>query len=227
MNAEKYSRKDSTKSSTKGSTKSSTISDKNIRQIKVDSSSIHDPIDNDLFIPFIGTRVDNNTYTIPLDTPLRDQREADTDGGTHEFDGSAIIVKLIPQIVKDISNSPILNDFLKSHNNNHKIVVFDAITDKVYNTIRKKKNIEVFVRDYLMIDLMAHDCAPENCKILSLDDVKYITNPKFGKIHENDPLCRYYYARVGDILRVERSSINNAIDVDYRRVIEPKPIFDL
>lgn len=166
-------------------------------------------------------------YFIPIDVPLRDQREADVEGGVTEFDGTSVVVKLIPQVVKDVSNSPILNDFLKSYNNNHKIVVFDGITDKVYNTIRKKKNIEVFVRDYLMIDLMEHDCAPDNCKIVMSDEIKHITNPKFGKIHENDPLCRYHYAKVNDIIRVERSSINNALDVDYRRVIEPRPIFDL
>lgn len=217
MDIEKYSRKNDTNKK----------SNKNIRQIHVDSPSVYDSIDQDLFLPFIGSRVDNNLYFIPLDVPIRDQREVDVDGGVSEFDGKIMVVKLIPQVVKDVTNSPLLNDFLKSYNNNYKIIVFDGITDKVYNTIRKKKNIEVFVRDYLMIDMMEHDSAPDNCKIVTLYEIKHITNPKFGKIHENDPLCRYYSAKVNDIIRVERSSINNALDVDYRRVIEPRPIFDL
>jgi len=195
------------------------------RQVVVDPPSIYDPYDNELFLPFIGTRVDNNTYIIPIDTPFRDERELGVDGANLEFVGSSLIVKLIPQIVKDVSNSPILNDFIKSYSKYHKLVVFDGVSDKVYNVIRKKKNTEVFDRDFLMIDLMALDFAPAKCEFVTLKDIEHVTNPKFSKVHENDPLSRYYNARIKNLLRIERTSINNSREVGYRKVIEPKPVF--
>lgn len=219
MNPEKYKKKEGTSDQT--------VNTENvIRRIRVEPPSLSDPYDNDLFLPFIGSRVDNNTYVIPIDAPFRDQREMNGEGGNIEFDGSSLIVKIIPQIVKDISNSPILNDFLKLYNNNHKIVVFDGAADKVFNAIRRKKNIEVFDRDYLMIDYMEYNGAPSKCEFVTLKDIEYISNPKFGKAHENDPLSIYYNAKIGDIMRIERTSINNSLEVAYRRVIEPKAIFN-
>src|SRR5579872_35473 len=192
----------------------------NMMKPKVDPPSIHDPYDNDLFLPFIENRSDNNVYIIPIDNPFRDEREAAVDGGNLEFDGSSLIVKLIPQVVKDISNSPILNDFLKSFSNNHKIVVFDGYADKVYNIIRKKKNIEVFDRTYLMIDLMSKVDAPLGCTIIDKDDIKHIINPRYGRMHENDPTAKYYNARTGSFLRIERASINNSKDIGYSKIKE-------
>lgn len=218
MDKNKYLKKDNIKDNIKDNTKD------NIKMDKADPPSNYDQIDNNLFLPFIGAYVDNNTYIIPIDNPIRDQRES-TGEGNADFEGNVVVVKLIPQAVKDITNSPILNDFLKTYNKNHKIVVFDDITDKVYLMIRKKKNIEVFSRDNLMIDLMSHVSAPIDCSFITLDEISHITNPKFGKILENDPLCRYYDARKGQILRIIRASINNSSEPAYRRVIDARPVF--
>jgi len=190
----------------------------------IEKSSSSDTINNALFLPFIETRVDNNTYIIPLDTPYRDQREAK--GEVHaDFDGSSIIVKLIPQVVKDITNSPLLNDFFKQYNSHHKIIVFDGMADKVYSVISKKKNVEVFDRDYLMIDLMAHVGAPIACSIVDKEDISYITNPKIAKILENDPLCRYYNGKKDQIIRIIRACLNNSEEIVYRKVIDGKAVF--
>lgn len=199
--------------------------DKDTVRSIIEQPSANDKIDNALFLPFIETRVDNNTYVIPLDTPYRDQRDGKGESANIEFDGSAVIVKIIPQVVKDISNSPLLNDFFKTYNKNHKIVVFDGMADKVYNVLSKKRNVEVFDRDFLMIDLMSHRGAPVSCSLVTEQDISYITNPKIAKILENDPLCRYYNGKKGLIIRVVRSSLNNSEEIVYRKVIEPKSVF--
>lgn len=184
----------------------------------------YDVIDNEKFLHFIDTRVDNNIYIIPLDTHYRDDREAKSEG-LIDFDGSSVIVKIIPQVVKDVANSPILNDFFKSYNKFHKIIIFDGISDKVYHTIRRKKNAEVFSRDSVMIDIMSHDSAPVSCEFVNHDDIQHIANPKLPKIHENDPLCRYYNGKKGQVMRIVRTSINNSQEVAYRRVDDPKAVF--
>lgn len=194
-----------------------------------------DHINNALFSPFINTRTDNNTYMIPLDYPYKEQidtreiKEKEKKENVEvksTFDGSVIVVRLIPQIVKDVSNSAILNDFIKTYENNHKIVVFDGMADKVYTILNKKKNVEVFDRDFFMLDLMSHVCAPESCNFLTEDEMlDYIDNPKIAKIHENDPLARYYNGKKGQILRIIRPSLNNSFEVGLRRIIDAKSVF--
>jgi DNA-directed RNA polymerase subunit H (RpoH/RPB5) len=198
--------------------------EKEVARTVIEQPSSNDKIDNSLFLPFIQNRVDNNTYIIPLDTPYRDQREGKGDANV-DFDGSTVIVRIVPQVVKDISNSPLLNEFFKTYNNNHKIIVFDGMVDKVHNVLSKKRNVEAFDRDYLMIDLMSHRCAPVACSLVTEEDINYITNPKISKILENDPLCRYYNGKKGSIMRIVRSSLNNSEEIVYRKVIEPKSVF--
>lgn len=195
--------------------------DKGVRSITVEHPTGKDRINNTLFLPFIAARTDNNIYVIPLDTPYRDQREAKGEANI-DFDGSVIIIKIIPQIVKDISNSPILNDFFKSYNKNHKIIVFDGMSDKVFNVLSKKKNVESFGRDFFMMDIMSHVNAPNKVEFVTLADISHMTNPKLAKIHENDPTCMYFNGKQGQILRTISPSINNCVFVNYRKVVAPK-----
>lgn len=189
----------------------------------VEKPSENDKINNALFLPFIEKRSDNGIYMIPLDKPYPDQRSKD--GESADFNGTQVVVKIIPQVLKDIGNSPMLNEFFGSYQNYHKIIVFDAVSDKVYNILSRKKNVEVFDRNDLMIDLMSHVCAPLHCNFVTIDDISHIINPKFPKILENDPLVRYHNGKKGQIMRIVRPSLNNSIDVVYRKVIDPKPVF--
>lgn len=215
MDAQKY-----------GTVKVDVNKDKTGKQIIVERASDTDHINNSLFLPFIETRTDNNTYMIPLDIPYKEQIDSKEGKLQSGFDGSVVIIRLIPQIVKDVSNSAILNDFMKTYEKNHKIVVFDGMADKVYTVLSKKKNVEVFDRDYFMLDLMSHVCAPISCNFLTEEQVQeYVDNPKISKIHENDPLTRYYNGKKGQILRIVRPSLNNSVEIGLRRIIEAKSVF--
>lgn len=197
-----------------------TSGEKDIRKIVVEPPSTNDKIDNSLFLPFIENRTDNNVYIIPLDNPYKDERPAKS-SGPPDFDGSSVVIKLIPQTVKDISSSPILSEFLESYSKYHKIVVLDGMSPKVYVGVTKKKNSEIFTKSHFMIDLMSHFEAPERCDFVESSDIGYITNQKNSKIHENDPLCMYYNGKNGMIMRIVRRSHNNSKEIGYRKVIGP------
>lgn len=204
---------------------------------KLKQVSKRDIIDNNSFLQFIEKRTENSVYIIPLDNHFKhdnlrsvySESESTLSGTTEnekiEFDGSKLVVKIIPQKITDITNSHIIKDFLRSYAKYHKIMVFDGIAEKAYSSIRAKHNLEGFTEKELMIDLMSHMCAPDSASIINENDLQYIINPKFSKMHENDPLSRYYYAKKGEIMRIVRVSANNSLDVGYRRIIEAKPIF--
>jgi DNA-directed RNA polymerase subunit H (RpoH/RPB5) len=162
---------------------------------------------------------DTNVYEIILDNPVA---YSDMDSESlQKYDQLKVIVKLISQTVKDISHNPIVTDFMSTYNKVHKIIVFDGIADKVYMSMRKKISVEVFVKKRLMIDLMSHHAAPINCEIVNKNEM-YVASPNIPKIHENDPLAKYYNAKENQIIRIESSSSNNLAEFTYRRVIAPK-----
>jgi hypothetical protein len=177
-------------------------------------------IDNDLFLPFIKKRDDTYTYTIMLDTPFKDERQDSTD-----YNGSTLIVKIIPQVIKDIGSSSVVLDFLKLYNKNKKIIIFDGMSDKVHNLLSKKKNLEVFDKDYLMIDLMSMIFAPINCSLVTSNEIAHIIAPKLPKIYENDPLVRYYNGKKNGIIKIIRPSLNNSIETVYKKIIEFRSVF--
>ena len=105
-----------------------------------------------------------------------------------------------------------------------KIAFYEA-SYKVLNTGDKKPNLEVFDKNSLLIDLMDYFCSPVSCQVLRQEDIQHITNPKLAKILRNDPMARYYRAKKGMIMRIVRRSINNGVEVAYRRVIDGKQVF--
>jgi DNA-directed RNA polymerase subunit H (RpoH/RPB5) len=182
--------------------------------------SKYDSIDNNKFLRFIGRKDDDNIYKIPLDVPYVNQNLSES-----KFNGNIVIVKLIPLAVKDVTNSPLLNDFLKTYKTSHKIVVFESISERAYTYVNSIPNSEVFNEGRLMIDLMSHINSPIECSIIQDKDISHFINPKLCKIFENDPLARYYNAKKGNILRIIRPSLSNNIEVGLRRVVDAKPVF--
>ena len=178
-------------------------------------------IDNDLFLPFIKKREDNYIYTIPIDNAFKDER---TD--SNDFNGNILVVKIIPQVIKDIGSSSLINDFMKTYTKNKKIIIFDGMSDKVHNILSKRKNTEVFDRNYLMIDLMSLVIAPLDCSLLTVKDIEHIMSPKFAKIYENDPIVRYYNGKKNGIIKIIRTSLNNSIEIVYKKIIDFKAVFD-
>jgi hypothetical protein len=177
-------------------------------------------------LKIIPDHSDNGVYVFKLDSPYLDETIRDGEGHV-EFDSKSFVVKIINQSVKDVANSPMLDDFLKTHAKHHKIVIFDEIADKVFMAFRKFRNTEVFSRIYMMIDMMSHRLAPLSCEFVTQTDMSFMVNTKFSWMHENDPLCRYYAGKIGQIMRIVRSSTNNVLSVSYRRIDAPKPSFDL
>lgn len=192
---------------------------------KSSDSKIHvskyDNIDNNKFMNFIGKGNESNVYKIDLDVPYINQNTSDS-----KFNSGNVIIKIIPQSVKDVTNSPLLNEFLKSYKAYHKIIVFDSISERVYTYLNNIPNVEVFEQAQLMIDLMSHVSAPIECSIIQDKDISHFVNPKLCKILENDPLARYYNAKKGNILRILRASLSNNVEVGLRRVVDSKHVFN-
>ena len=163
---------------------------------------------------FVKNRTDDNIYKIPLDVHFPKDKE---------FDNKAVYVKLIAQKINSISSSPVVTDFLKSHINNYKILVFDSISDKAKNSFNSFKHVEIFEEKFFMIDLLSHHSSPDyevltDADVKSLKNTYNVDNKKIKKMLLKDPATQYLNLHKGQVVRIIRMSEQSIQSVDYRRI---------
>jgi hypothetical protein len=177
-------------------------------------------VDDSRFVPMFKDKSDKNIYVLRLDKPFEDARSSN-----ETFDGSKLVVSIVPQKVTDIKNSDIINDVLKTYPQHHKIFVIDEIVDKAQIALMREKNVEVFLKHSVTIDLMNYSEAPHRCWVDKNSAGLYVIKPNIARIHENDPIAKYFNAKVGDTLAIIRNTIANGFERYNRRVIDAKDVF--
>ena len=86
------------------------------------------------------------------------------------------------------------------------------------------KNTEIFTLDELLIVIIDHNIVPQHILLSEDEKNKYFTvfnhHPRdMKKMLVNDPVARFYGAKVGDLFKIIRSSITSGKEIDYRIVI--------
>lgn len=179
---------------------------------------------------------DDNIYKIKLTTDLdtlysysknndKDVKTNDKNKQEKTFDGSTIIIKLLPQKVTGVNKSPIITEFLNTYKKYHKILIVDSISDKAKNQILDILHTEVFTEDFFMINLPDHECSPVGYEILSPEQEEQflssydIKKSKLLKIYDNDVASSYYYLKEGQIVRIIRNSELTGHSSCYRLVV--------
>jgi len=163
---------------------------------------------------FVKNRTDDNIYKIKLDTSF----PADKD-----FDNKSVYIKLISQKINSIGSSPLVNDFLKSHINNYKILVFDSISDKAKGSFNSFKHVEIFEEKFFMIDILSHHASPDyevltDTQVKLLKNTYNVDNKKIKKMLLKDPITQYLNLHKGQVVRIIRTSEQSIQSVDYRRI---------
>lgn len=164
---------------------------------------------------------DDDSYSITLDTNL--ECKHDDAEYKKKFDGSIIMIKIIHQKVQGITKIPAVKEYLTSYKYNHKIFIFDSISEKAKQTLCENPHTEVFNEPFLMINLVEHIDSPKY-EVLSENESKevlesYIIKKKeMPKLLTSDPVVDYFNLKRGDIIRVIRPSEQSGINIAYRIV---------
>ena len=159
-------------------------------------------------------RSDSNIYKVQLDNHLPAEPN---------FDNTAIYIKIVAQKINSISSSPVVNDFLKTHTDKYKILVFDSISDKAVTAFSGSGKIEVFEEKFLMLDLMSHYASPKY-HVLNDEEVKElknsynVDNKTTPKMLLNDPAAKYLGLKRGQFVKIIRNSEYSGYSVGYRKV---------
>jgi DNA-directed RNA polymerase I, II, and III subunit RPABC1 len=133
-------------------------------------------------------------------------------------------IKFINVNWNSINKDPSIANFLNKNVDAHKFIIVNKLSPKAMKQIIEFKNTEIFTLDELLIVIIDHNIVPQH--VLLTEDEKnkyfYVFNhhPRdMKKMLLNDPVARFYGAKVGDLFKIIRSSITSGKEIDYRIVI--------
>lgn len=164
---------------------------------------------------------DTDSYEFILDNNI--EPDSSDEKYKKKFDGKTLRVKIIHQKILGIAKSPLIKEFIDSNTSNHKVFIFDGISDKAKSTLMSIPNTEVFVEPFLMINIVEHIDSPRY-ELLTEDESKqvldtYIVKKKeLPKILTTDPIVAYFNLKRGQIIRIIRCSEQSGFSVIYRIV---------
>jgi DNA-directed RNA polymerase I, II, and III subunit RPABC1 len=133
-------------------------------------------------------------------------------------------IKFISTFLTTIKKETSIENFLEKNSDVHKFVIINRLSDRAIKQILEHKNTEVFTMDELLIVVIDHYLVPQHILLSPEEKENYLTifNHQIRdmkKILLNDPITKFYGAKVGDMFKIIRPSITAGKDIDYRIVI--------
>jgi hypothetical protein len=96
---------------------------------------------------------------------------------------------------------------------------------------KEKMKIEIFMGDHLLFNLTKHFLVPKHHLMTDQEQKEFLKDKEIGlvdrlpKIYDNDPVSRYYGAKVGQIFRITRESLSDDTMVktsEFYRYVVPE-----
>jgi len=133
-------------------------------------------------------------------------------------------IKFISSFLTTIRKELSIENFLSKNVDVHKFIIVNKISDRAIKQILEYQQTEVFTIDELLIVVIDHNLVPPHYLLTSTEKDEYFATFKhhpqdMKKILVNDPIAKFYGAKVGDLFKIVRPSITSGKDVDFRIVI--------
>jgi len=133
-------------------------------------------------------------------------------------------IKFISTFLTTIKKETSIENFLEKNSDVHKFIIINRLSDRAIKQILEHKNTEDFTMDELLIVVIDHYLVPQHILLSPEEKENYLTifNHQIRdmkKILLNDPIAKFYGAKVGDMFKIIRPSITAGKDIDYRIVI--------
>lgn len=140
------------------------------------------------------------------------------------IDDKSYGIKFINVNWNSINKDPSIANFLNKNVDAHKFIIVNKLSPKAMKQIIEFKNTEIFTLDELLIVIIDHNIVPQHILLTEDEKNKYFSvfnhHPRdMKKMLLNDPVARFYGAKVGDLFKIIRSSITSGKEIDYRIVI--------
>lgn len=158
--------------------------------------------------------------------PIFEQFKANYDNDTtwYRSGDDKIAVKLLLRKITTIRKIEDIDEFLDKYKDHYKFVIVSKITPKAYKQFIEYDNLEVFFDDDMLVNKIDHVFVPKHI-MLTQEEQDQIRKEygfkriEIGIIKESDPIARYYNLKPGQIIRIERPSVNSGITVYFRQCV--------
>jgi DNA-directed RNA polymerase I, II, and III subunit RPABC1 len=133
-------------------------------------------------------------------------------------------IKFVSAFLTTIKKEASIENFLNKNSDTHKFIIINKLSDRAIKQILEYQLTEVFTMNELLIVIIDHDIVPQHILLTEDEKSKYFLefnhHPRdMKKILTNDPIARFYGAKVGDLFKIIRPSITSGKEIDYRLVI--------
>jgi DNA-directed RNA polymerase I, II, and III subunit RPABC1 len=133
-------------------------------------------------------------------------------------------IKFVSAFLTTIKKEVSIENFLNKNSDTHKFIIINKLSDRAIKQILEYQSTEVFTMNELLIVIIDHDIVPLHILLTEDEKSKYFMefnhHPRdMKKILTNDPIARFYGAKVGDLFKIIRPSITSGKEIDYRLVI--------
>jgi DNA-directed RNA polymerase subunit H len=158
--------------------------------------------------------------------PIFEQFKANYDNDTtwYRSGDDKIAVKLLFRKITTIRKIEDIEEFLDKYKDHYRFVIVSKITPKAYKQFIEYNNLEVFFDDDMLVNKIDHVFVPKHI-LLTQEEQDQIRKEygfkriEIGIIKESDPIARYYNLKPGQIIRIERPSVNSGITVYFRQCV--------
>jgi len=139
------------------------------------------------------------------------------------LDNINYIIKIINRAITGKKMEDVYQ-FISTYKNEYKFLIVESITQKNLVTLNDLFNLEIFTINELLINIIDHELVPKHRLLTdtekeSLFNEYDIKNKDMARILVSDPIARYYRAKIGDIMEIERKTPNSGISLFYRTVV--------
>jgi len=158
--------------------------------------------------------------------PIFEQFKANYDNDTtwYRSGDDKIAIKLLFRKITTIRKIEDIEEFLDKYKDHYRFVIVSKITPKAYKQFIEYNNLEVFFDDDMLVNKIDHVFVPKHI-LLTQEEQDQIRKEygfkriEIGIIKESDPIARYYNLKPGQIIRIERPSVNSGITVYFRQCV--------
>ena len=133
-------------------------------------------------------------------------------------------IKFISTFLTTIKKEVSIENFLNKNSDAHKFIIINKLSDRAVKQILEYQSTEVFSMSELLIVIIDHHIVPLHILLNEDEKSKYFSefnhHPRdMKKILVNDPVAKFYGAKVGDLFKIIRPSITSGKEIDFRMVI--------
>ncbi len=117
-----------------------------------------------------------------------------------------------------------IEQLIDIYRNNYKFLIVQSINIKNNDLLNEISNLEVFTIDELLVNIIEHHLVPKH-RLLTEDEKNIflkeynIKQKNLPRIFVSDAIARYYNAKVGDIMEIQRYTPNSGLSIIYRTVV--------